>query len=215
MTVLDLKTGRQANIPPIASWLQGHAYGLAAALSSETPVTAYRLVLAFPDRSPPEVQSAEYPVETWGAMLERIKAIVAKPIRATMGPHCTSCWARFSCAAWTVQGADSATRDEALVPLTQTGVATPERVLKLYYAVKAMKDLADRGMDYVDAWVTQNGGLSDGNGNVLAHVEVAGRRSIQLEAAQKAGLLPALEEAGAVSVGRPSLSLRWRRAKAP
>ena len=208
VSVLDWKSGRGFGVPPVDDNLQLHAYALAVAL--ETPgATHYQIVLAFTDREHIQV-SRLYHEDEWFSMLDRIKRAATRRPVAVVGPHCDSCFERLRCPAHLLP-ADPVARDLALVPLTSTDVVPVEAVLRLHRAVKALDALAEKGSEFIKAWIAKNGPIRDGV-QELALVEVAGRRSIAVAKVEKAGLLPQLEEAGCVATSAPSHQLRWRKA---
>lgn len=207
LSVLDFKSGRIEFVAPPGENLQLAAYGLAAALARDAK--EFRVGLCFLDADGPTwLWSERYGHETWGGIWERVARAAGMPPIAVKGPHCAQCWSRTKCPAY-LMPADPVARDLDLAPLTSTALVTPDAVLRLHLASKALAEIADRGDAYVRAFVVAHGPLPDGAGKELRLVEVAGRRSVALKAAEKAGLLPALEAAGAVSHGAPSQRLSW------
>lgn len=207
----DWKTGRPEYVEDPDDNLQLHAYALAAALEYGANDYVVSLCFLSADEVPIWKVSRVYGHDEWGRVWDRVALAASRPPVAVKGPHCQRCWQRLRCPAYLVP-ADPVARNVDLVPLTSTDVATPDRVLRLHLAAKAMREIADRGDEYVKAYVREHGPLGDGAGKELALVEVAGRRSVSLGPAEKAGLLPQLEAAGAVSRAMPSQQLRWRKA---
>ncbi len=203
--VVDWKTGQIENVEEAASNLQIAAYGAAIALARG--LEAYRAGLCFLRAEGPIWDWA--PVvrgaEMWGP-INRIAAIARKPVAATTGPHCASmCYARAHCAAFLLP-ADPVARDLALVPTTEVGLATPEKVAGVSLAAAALEEMAERAKAWVRAQVEAQGPIRVGD-RELALTEVAGRKSVSVKDVEAAGH-PEL-----VKVGANTQRLAWRNVK--
>lgn len=134
--------------------LQLHAYALAQALAHG--FQRYRVViLLVGDETVQDVWSREYTSVEWTPILEEIQNICAQkpddgkdPI-GTAGDHCLNCYPRVHCGHWALPAYEGG--DSALAALSDTQGLTPVKRGRALLAIKAMRELCDRGEEILKA----------------------------------------------------------------
>lgn len=215
--VVDFKAGPRAawNVPHPSVNLQLGGYGLGLADKIGPKVTDMRLgiyqvvegkfVWARFDLAAPAS------TELWNQVRA---AALRDPKTAVTGAHCVDCWVRRKCPAYVLPVLSLAARDEALAPLMADAgvVPTPDQVLRLLLAVKAIEDLVDPAKDWLKNWVTENGPIVNGS-KTWGPGPTKGRESTSITALKDAGLYDEAVARGAVKKGQPGVSFTWRNTK--
>lgn len=193
--------------------LQTAVYGAAACQLFN--VDRYRTVLAcFDDSGRVLPIEAEPRRVDWG-LIDRVKAIMARPREAVTGPWCERCYSRLHCKAYVLPAMAETPR--ALQPLTDPGALTTlEQARELgawcqraSAAIKAAGEILDRAEGALQAWSAQH--PDDKvvvDGKEYTQTTNAGRRT--------GPTVKELEAAGLehlVKTGKPYTTWRWKVAK--
>lgn len=207
LIIIDWKTGSPDKVDPPDDNYQLLAYGLALALERGAP--RFRVGLYFTELPPLQLgrwftDGADY----WETLAALRAAATADRTRPITGPHCDKCYSRKHCSAWVLP----ATVDGALAPIAEgKGGITAQNAPGALRTIQAMEDIIKIAKARLQDFARETGGIHDG-GKVWAPGLINGRRSVSVEAADAAGLLPQLEAAGAVNNGKPYERFSWRNA---
>ncbi len=170
VVVVDWKTGRRENVPPVDENLQLLAYGLAAGLASDAK--GFRCIIAFLDGDRVDAdESRIYHQADWWPLLERVKAAASRPAVATPGAHCGGCYQRAHCSSWTARASTAL----ALIERRELEL-TPETAAQLLLRVQAVREAADFAEEMARSFV-RNGGRIEADGKAYAPQMVNGRRT--------------------------------------
>lgn len=211
ITIVDWKTGNPEYVDPPDINLQLLTYGLAFALLRGAP--KFRVGLYFTKAPPLRLSKWFNDGEDYWTTLARIqKAAAADRSQPITGPHCNKCFQRKHCSAWLLPAFEGE-NSTALIPFTENGGGlTATNAATALRAVLAMKDIVEIAEARLKDFSREQGGIEDG-GKVWSPVVANGRRTISVEAAEAAGIMPQLEAVGVVREGRPYERFSWRNAK--
>lgn len=212
--VLDFKAGARAewNVPIPRDNLQLGGYGVAWADKCGKSRVRLGLYLAEPGKWLWDTVDLDSPEGT--ALWERVRtAALRDPEEAVIGPHCSDCWVRLKCPTHLLPVVFTPERVSALEPLTApAGLIEPRRLMRLLQACQAMEAIADKGKDFLRAYVKQNGPFVV-DGKQWGPIEVKGREGTSVKALKDAGLYERAVAVGAVKQGPPTQQHRWTKKK--
>lgn len=139
------------------------------------------------------------------AILEKIRtAALNPPTQFTTGAHCRSCYRRMRCEAHllpvTLKGTE-------LGALTEEGITSPEKATELALLAFTMRDISDKAIDTLKAYVLQGGEIRDGN-RIYSPSERQGRESVSVKDL-RAGLGQDAEQF--IKKGQPYTQFDWRK----
>lgn len=218
LLVVDLKKREQhlaGRLAPPDDNLQVLTYALAHVLRPGSPFKAFRVaLLLFGEGHAEALWSGSYTSVQWLPILERIRQITcARETRndrtdpvGKAGPHCSECYPRVHCPSWALPAHQG---PSYLEPFTKPGgLSSPEVAGKGLLAIKAMREMADRAEEILQAHRLRNGPGSVLVGDkVWEPVTMPGRRSASVVELDRAGLSQYVKE------GRPYQQWRLVRTK--
>lgn len=186
--------------------LQLHAYALGEAL--RLGAGTYQLcLLLFGGGEVEPLWSDIYTEQTWTSVLDRIRAINARPAgepKFTSGSHCTRCWSREHCPSWAIPAHQG---PSALEPFTQPGGLTRETAAKAITTVLAMEEMVKRAKERLRDFVAVEGPIVVGE-RQWGPRYMPGRRTIDTAALERDGLLERYQKRG-----EPYEQHAWGKAK--
>lgn len=203
--VVDLKKREQywaGRLDDIDPDLQTHAYALAKAIA--VGAKRYQKVfLLFGDGRAEAMWSRPYEEPEWGSIMEEIRQIELRDVKATRGDHCMSCYPRQHCPSWLLpaEGVEG-----ALEPLSKPGGLTAENAGQALELYKRAEDLMQLVGEQLKDFARKNGGIVIGE-RKWAPVLMPGRKSANVAALEAAGLSEYVREGGRFE------QFRWMRAR--
>lgn len=211
--VLDFKSGARAewNVPIPRDNLQLAAYGIAFADLFGKSKIKLGLYLAAEGKWLWDTVDLDSLAGT--ALWERVRAAALRdPDEAVIGPHCSDCWVRLKCPTHLLPIVFAPERVSALEPLTApAGLIEPRRLMRLLQACQAMEAIADKGKEFLRAYVKERGPFIV-DGKAWGPIEVKGREQTSVKALKEVGLYDRAVAVGAVRQGPPTHQHRWKKA---
>jgi hypothetical protein len=205
VVIVDLKKREQywaGRLDDIDIDLQTHAYAIASVMSSEAK--RYRKAyLLFGDGEVQAMWSQDYEEKDWQPILDEIRQLEMREIKATRGTHCLSCYPRQHCPAWLLPEGGVET---ALAPLSRPGGLSLENAGQALELYKRAEDLMEKVGEQLKDFARKNGGITVGD-RKWAPVLMAGRKSANVAALEAAGLKQYVREGGRFE------QFRWLRAR--
>lgn len=214
--ILDFKSGARAewNVPPPGQNLQIASYGFALADKYGASRMKLGIYLAHEDKWLWETINLDSAAGT--DLFARVKAASLRDDDEQIeGPHCGECFVRLKCPAHLLPALDDAAREYAMAPMTagaDPSLITPDRVVRLINASKAMEAVAEAGKDWAKAFVREHGPVVL-DGKQWGPVQVKGREGTSVKRLKEAGLYDRAVAVGAVGVGPPTMMHRWTNVK--
>lgn len=120
-------------------------------------------------------------VELW----TRIRSAATNPPEAVTGPHCSDCWQRAHCPAFTLPVSQAETE---LAPLTKPGGLTADNAVRAFLVLQAMGKLVETGRETVRAFLREHGDVPATGGKKLTLQSMAGREYADIEELKSQGL---------------------------
>lgn len=212
--VLDFKSGARAEwtVPIPRDNLQLALYGFGCADRFGKPKMRLGIYLAREGKWLWDTIALNSRIAT--DLWERTRAAALRdPAEAVVGPHCSDCYVRLKCPTHLLPALDVAEHENVMAPMTVGAqLITPEKLVRMINACKAMQDLSEAGRDWLKAYVRDNGPIV-ADGKQWGPVEVRGRESTSVKALQEVGLYDTALACGAVKAGAPSFQHRWTKAR--